>query len=119
MWKNQHAAGYLEVYLGDNTTAYISDDPTFTTQVDPAQITTGIFLQSTLLVNDSGAGSHLRLNTSTQSKEIHALQSHETLTVVGGPCYSEYYIWWQLKTSGGATGWHVDMPIWWQPMGAG
>jgi Tol biopolymer transport system component len=114
LWKNEKSNGFLKVYLGNGQIAYIVDNPSYYTQVDPTSITPGLYLGAQLQVNNDGNNSHLRSIASTGGTEAHTARAGEMLTVVGGPCYSEYYIWWQLKTSGGITGWHVDLPQWWQ-----
>jgi hypothetical protein len=47
------------------------------------------------------------------SSEIQTLYEGDTLTVISGPTYNEYFLWWELRLPDGRTGWAVDVPTWW------
>ena len=114
LWKQKRVGNFKEVYLGDGQKAYISDKPEYVIQVDPAAVTPSLSVGVRVAVNDSGDGSHLRNNFSTKATELRTLRSGDVLTVIGGPQYAEYYIWWKLQLSDGTVGWHVDLPDWWR-----
>ncbi len=111
---NNQTLSWFEVYLGSGQLAYIEDTGALTVE-DPGYQTPGIFVGGTVTVTANGAGMHLRTNTSTYATEVATLNQGDTLTVMAGPFYSEYYVWWQLQTSGGSTGYAVDVATWLNP----
>ena len=113
MTSNQ-TLNWFHVNLGNGQNAYIEDTGAFTVE-DPGYQTPGIFVGGTVSVTANGAGMHLRTGTSTYSAEVATLQQGQTMTVTGGPFYSEYYIWWQYQLTNGATGYAVDVASWLNP----
>ncbi len=111
------ADGYTwyEVKLYSNRTAYVAFNPDWLVPRDPAQTTPGIHIGATIRITHEGDDTHLRNGTSViNSREIQTLYEGNTLTVIGGPAYSEYFLWWELQLPDGRTGWAVDVPTWWQ-----
>jgi hypothetical protein len=117
LWRNvrltAEGRSWLEVVLGDGRKAYILDRPNAVVARDPGQITDGIGVGTSIRVTAGGDGMHLREVTSTGGTEVMTLHNGDTLTVIGGPQYAEYYLWWQLQAPDGTTGWAVDVPSWW------
>jgi hypothetical protein len=117
LWRNVRltAGGrsWMEVILGDGRKAYILDVPNGVVERDPGQITPGIRVGRGIRVTASGDGMHLRVTTSTSATEVRTLHNGDTLRVIGGPQYAEYYLWWQLQALDGIVGWAVDVPSWW------
>jgi hypothetical protein len=46
------------------------------------------------------------------SSEVKTLHSGDTLTIIGGPLYNDFYLWWEMRLPDGRTGWAVDVPGW-------
>ncbi len=117
LWRNvrltAEGRSWLEVILGDGRKAYILDRPNAVVERDPGQITDGISVGTSIRVAAGGDGMHLRETTSTSAAEVMTLHDGDTLTVIDGPQYAEYYLWWQLQAPDGTTGWAVDVPSWW------
>ena len=51
---------------------------------------------------------NLRSSASTSGSVISVLSAGTSLTVVGGPTTANGYTWYQVRTSGGTTGWAVQ-----------
>lgn len=113
LWKGKRVSSYLEIYLGDGRKAYVTDNPQYVIERDLTQTTPGVQVGATITITADGNNTHLRVDTSTQAKEAKKLIVGDKLSVVGGPRYSEYYVWWQLRLPNGTTGWQVDVPGWW------
>jgi len=114
LWKQKRVNGFLEVSLANGQKAYILDKPEYVSQLDPAVTTPGLQINARVVINAFGSGSHLVSQPSTQAQQVQLLKQGNTLTVIGGPLYAEYYEWWQLRLPDGSTGWHVDISEWWQ-----
>ncbi len=105
---------WYEVILYSNRTAYIVADARYTTPRDPSQTTPGIHVGAQIRITHDGDDTHLRNGTSViHSGEVQTLYENDTLVVIGGPSYAEYFLWWGLRLPDGRTGWAVDVPGWW------
>ncbi len=118
LWKGARVTSsdgqtFLEIYLGDGRKSYVTDTPQFVIARDPAQTTPNLTIGATVQITSGGSGSHLRASASTSAADLRKLAKGDSLTVVGGPNYAEYYLWWQLQLPDGTIGWHIDMPDWW------
>lgn len=51
---------------------------------------------------------NLRPNPTTEGEPIEVLDADSTLTIIGGPEESESYIWWEVATADGTTGWVAE-----------
>jgi hypothetical protein len=118
LWNGNIVSGdnyeWLEVNLANGNTAYIVNDPAFFAERDPALSMLGLSIDATIRITADGDGMHLRDTTSTRSREVKTLFEGEILTVIGGPVYSEFYLWWQLRLADGRTGYAVEVPGWWR-----
>ena len=114
LWKQKRINGFLEVSLANGQKAYILDKPEYVSQLDPAVTTPSVQINARVVISAFGSGSHLVTQPSTQAQQVQLLKQGDTLTVIGGPVYAEYYEWWQLRMLNGSTGWHVDISDWWQ-----
>ena len=105
---------WYEVILYSGRTAYIVADARYTTPRDPSQTTPGIHVGAQIRITHAGDDTHLRNGSSViRSSEVQTLYENDTLIVIGGPAYSEYFLWWELRLPDGRTGWAVDVPGWW------
>jgi len=105
---------WYEVKLYSERTAYIAYTPDWLVARNPAQTTPGIHIGATICITHEGDDTHLRNQPSViNSREIQTLYEGNALTVIGGPTYSEYFLWWELRLPDGRTGWAVDVPTWW------
>lgn len=111
---NNQTLVWFEVYLGSGQLAYVEDTGAFTVE-DPGYQTSGIFVGGAVTVTAEGAGMHLRTNTSTYATEVATLNQGDSLSIIAGPFYSEYFVWWQFQTSGGLIGYAVDVAGWLNP----
>lgn len=111
---NNETLPWLEVTLGSGATAYVVETSGALTVRNPGYQTPGLDVGDTIRITQAGDRMNLRTDTSTYSELIRALLAGDTMTVIGGPVYSEYYIWWQLRLPTGETGWAVDVPGWFQ-----
>jgi hypothetical protein len=102
---------HVETYGG--RMAYIAYKPEWVVPRDPAQTTPGIGVGVTVHVTQAGDGMHLRSSAGILSGEVKTLGLNETLTVLSGPVYNDFFLWWELRTADGRTGWAVDVPGWW------
>lgn len=119
LWTGSTASadGYTwyEVKIYGNRTAYIAYRPDWIGPRDPSQTAPNIAIGKTIRITPDGDDTHLRDRPSViNSREVQRLRTGDTLTVIGGPTYSEYFLWWELRLPDGRTGWAVDVPAWWQ-----
>ncbi|HEX3050616.1 MAG TPA: serine/threonine protein kinase [Aggregatilineaceae bacterium] len=105
--------GWYEVRLANGETAYIVDDARFTVERDPAATTSGAVIGVTIQILSDGDGAYVQPEPSVEPDAIKTLHTGDVLEVVGGPVYGEYYLWWNVRTADGQTGWLVDVPNWW------
>ena len=54
---------------------------------------------------------NLRPNPTTAEAEIDTLDAGEALTITGGPEEGEGYVWWEVVTADGTTGWVIEEAI--------
>lgn len=111
---NNETLPWLEVRLGSGTTAYVVETTGAFTVRNPGYQTPGLTVGATIRITPAGDRMNLRSDTSTSAGLIRALLQGNTATVIGGPVYNEYYVWWQLRLPSGETGWAVDVPGWFQ-----
>ncbi|CAG0973632.1 serine/threonine-protein kinase PpkA [Anaerolineae bacterium] len=114
LWKGIRVDGYLEVYLGDGSKAYVTDDPSYVAEVNLSDMTPNLRVGAFIRITAEGNGMHMRTNTSVHAQEVLTLRANQTLEVIGGPKQAEYYLWWQLRLPDGRTGWAVNVPHWWR-----
>lgn len=119
LWTGEtiRADGYTwyRIKLYSGRVAYIPYDADWIVSRDPARITPNIAVGKTIRITTAGNVTHLRSDPSViDSTEVQTLYTGNTLTVIGGPTYSEYFLWWNLQLPAGRTGWAVDVPGWWQ-----
>lgn len=51
---------------------------------------------------------NLRPNPSTEGDVLEVLDANTTLTITGGPEEGESYVWWEVVTADGETGWIAE-----------
>jgi hypothetical protein len=119
LWEGRSFAAenlnWLEVRLGNGQTAYVINHPGSFVVEDPGFQTVGISLNRTVGVTQLGDAMNLRVSASTGSALVQTLPAGQGLTVIGGPAYSEYYLWWNYRLPDGRTGWAVDVAGWLTP----
>ena len=64
-----------------------------------------IGIDSAVIVTQEGDGLNLRPDPSTTGEPVTQLAAGEQLTVIGGPQEGENYVWWEVVTSDGTSGW--------------
>ena len=75
---------------------------------EPVEIAPGV----TVTVKGTGcAGLNLRRRPTTNSRLVTTAKDGATLLVLDGPEEGEGYVWWQVQTEAGNTGWAVDKRI--------
>lgn len=105
---------YLEVELANGSTAYILDGAELYVERDPNVVTDGVEVGAVIAITRDGAFSTLYSDSSATSDFVEELQAGYQLTIVGGPVYNEYAVWWQLQMADGRIGWAADIPGWWR-----
>jgi len=118
LWTGEqiYADGYTwyHVFFYGGLEGYIAYRPDWLVTRDPNQTTPGAAVGKTIRITRDGDESHLRTQPSIlNSKEVQLLHEGDTLTIIGGPIYGDYYLWWELSLPDGRTGWLVDVPGWW------
>lgn len=118
LWTGEqtHADGYTwyRVFFYGGLEGYIAYRPDWLVTRDPNQTTPGAMVGKTIRITREGDKSHLRTQPSILgSREVQLLHEGDTLTIIGGPTYGDYYLWWELRLPDGRTGWLVDVPGWW------
>lgn len=76
--------------------------------------TPGMDIGKTIRITNDGNAANFRQNPGIQATRIRKLTAGETLTVIGGPYQTQYYIWWKLADSTGTEGWLVDVQNWFE-----
>ncbi|MGI6379934.1 MAG: SH3 domain-containing protein [Anaerolineae bacterium] len=64
--------------------------------------------ESVKVVNTGGAGLNMRAGAGTGHAKVKTLAEGATVEIIGGPEEANNYTWWQVRDSGGATGWVVQ-----------
>ena len=105
---------YLEVVLANGSMGYIAEGAELYVERDPNIVTEGVEVGAVIAVTRDGAFSTLYSDSSATSGFVEELQAGYQLTVVDGPVYSEYAVWWQLQMADGRVGWAPDIPGWWR-----
>ncbi|MCI0709316.1 MAG: hypothetical protein L0154_04055 [Chloroflexi bacterium] len=105
---------YLEVTLPNGSTAYIPEGAELYIERDPNIVTEGVEVGAVIAVTRDGAFSTLYSDSSATSDFVEELQAGYQLTIVDGPIYSEYAVWWQIQMADGRIGWAPDIPGWWR-----
>lgn len=118
LWTGEqtYADGYTwyRVFFYGGLEGYIAYRPDWLVTRDPNQTTPGAMVGKTIRITREGDKSHLRAQPSILgSREVQVLYEGDTLTIIGGPIYGDYYLWWELRLPDGRTGWLVDVPGWW------
>jgi SH3-like domain-containing protein len=108
---NQAGSTYYEVILADNSLAYVLYEAGSMVVRNPGY-RSNFSVGTNVRVTQAGDGMRLRSGRSVYSEQLQFLGAGDRLQVVGGPQYSEYFVWWQLRTAEGITGWAVDVPGW-------
>lgn len=119
LWTGEttRADGYTwyHVKLYSGRVAYIPYDADWIISRDPARTTPNIAEDKTIRITSKGNGCHLRSDPSVaNSTEVQTLFTGNTLVVIGGPVYADYFLWWNLQSADGRSGWLVDVPGWWE-----
>lgn len=109
---NAEGARWLQVAIRDGRTGWIKDTPGWTTPASAVYTTPGIGPGALVSVTTQGDGAHCREQPSADTLEIRALKSGDSLSVIGGPYQSEYWVWWQYDLGGGVSCWVIDIPGW-------
>jgi serine/threonine-protein kinase len=105
---------WYEVTIYGDRRAYIAYNPAWVVPRDPSQTTPNISIGVVILITTEGDEMHLRTRPGVlNSDAVKTLRAGETLQVIGGPTYADYFLWWQLRLPDGRTGWAVDVPGWW------
>ncbi len=118
LWKGEqtYADGFTwyHVLLYGGLDGYIAYRSDWLVTRDPTQTTPGAMVGKTIRITRDGDESHLRTQPSAlNGREVQLLREGDTLTIIGGPIYGDYYLWWEMRLSDGRTGWLVDVPGWW------
>lgn len=102
------ANGYIwwQVTLTNGTTGWCIENWLVETQVDPDLPPTGKFeVNDTFRVTEN---TNLRTSATTGAGVVTVMATGTTGTVLGGPQIANGFTWWQVRTSGGSTGWSVE-----------
>lgn len=118
LWTGEqtYADGYTwyHVFCYGNLEGYIAFNPDWLVTRNPNQTTQGAMVGKTIRITRDGDESHLRTQPSVlDSREVELLHEGDILTIIGGPIYGDFYLWWELRLPDGRTGWLVDVPGWW------
>jgi serine/threonine protein kinase len=106
---------WLKVKIYGNRTAYIAYDEDWVVERDPYQTTPRVAVGRTVRITWEGDEMHLRTAPGViTSNGVKTLHEGETLTVIGGPIFEDWFMWWELRLPDGLSGWAVDVPGWWQ-----
>jgi hypothetical protein len=68
-------------------------------------------------ITDAGADLNLRAEPSLTGVVLRMLQAGDIVTILGGPVEADGYTWWQVQAEDGSTGWVVNIPEWYAPVG--
>jgi hypothetical protein len=68
-------------------------------------------------ITDAGANLNLRAEPSLTGVVLRMLQAGDIVTILDGPVEADGYTWWQVQTEDGSTGWAVNIPEWYAPVG--
>jgi hypothetical protein len=105
---------YLEVQLADGSTAYIPEGTQLYVERDPNAITEGVEIGAVIAITRDGDYSTLYAEPAATSDALAELRAGFQLTVIDGPVYDDYMVWWQLQMADGRIGWAPDIPGWWR-----
>ncbi|MBI5931053.1 MAG: protein kinase [Chloroflexi bacterium] len=105
---------WAKVTTYDNSEGYILFDGNFVRQVDPREVTAGIFVSKTVEVMPPGDGANLRQTFDTASTRVQTVDKGTKMEVIGGPEYADYFVWWQVRLEDGTEGWIADHPDWFE-----
>ena len=116
VWFGDQEAGddftWMRVTLYDGRSGYVVQDESWILPADPGQVTPGIGIGAYVVVTVAGSGLEMHDAADLDATTIRALSSGENLQVIGGPVYSQNYLWWFVMRSDGTAGWVVDVPGW-------
>lgn len=102
------ANGYIwwQVTLTSGTTGWCIENWLVETEGGSEPPPTGKFeIGATFEVSEN---TNLRSSATTGASVVTVMQVGTTGAVLGGPQSANGYIWWQVRTSGGSTGWSVE-----------
>lgn len=99
----------------DNISGYLLYRPDLVTEVDPYATTAGVALNETVVILPSGDFSSLRVTPDTSADRIRLLRQGTVITVIDGPVYQDYVMWWKFQLSDNTTGWLADITGWFSP----
>jgi hypothetical protein len=99
---------WIPVYLIDTRTpGFASPENGTLYQVDTFRTTPGMNLAAG---GTLAAQRILYSGAAVTSAQLGTLPVRTTFTVMDGPQFNQLYVWWQIKTSTGLTGWVIDTP---------
>ncbi|MCB9436205.1 MAG: protein kinase [Anaerolineales bacterium] len=108
----QSGSTWAIVKTYDNISGYLLYRPDLVTEVDPYATTAGVALNETVTILPSGDFSSLRVTPDTSADRIRLLRQGTVISVIDGPFYQDYVMWWKFQLSDNTTGWLADIPGW-------
>jgi serine/threonine-protein kinase len=119
LWNGRTVDGdghtWFEVQVYSGQQAYIVNTAEYSVERDPAQTTPGITIGATIRITTEGDDTHMLVQARIRdNQQVANLRTGDRLTVIGGPVYADYFLWWQLRLPDGRSGWAVDVPGWWE-----
>ena len=73
-------------------------------------------IDGSYFITPAGSDLNLRKSTSLNARVLQKLKVGDTVMILEGPVYADYYYWWRLRTSDGVEGWAVDVLGWYAPV---
>jgi hypothetical protein len=110
----QEGVNWARVRLYDGRNGYVRFSGDLVRQVDPRTVTPGLFIGQSVQVLLPGDRANLRAASDTGANRLQQVRSGTRMTVIGGPAYADYFVWWQFELGDGTQGWIVDVPGWFQ-----
>lgn len=111
----QSGSTWAIVKTYDNISGYLLYRPDLVIEVDPYATTAGVALNESVEVLPSGDFSSLRVTPDTSADRIRLLRQGTIISVIDGPVYQDYVMWWKFQLSDNTTGWLADIPGWFSP----
>jgi Tol biopolymer transport system component len=68
-------------------------------------------------ISEAGADLNLRAEPALTGDVLRKLQAGDIVTILDGPVDADGYTWWQVQAEDGSTGWAVNIPEWYVPVG--